>query len=116
MDELMVAPEELEKRIKDVRETLKKTKCEIDECNDLIDMTDHFINTTCTYHKHLFNWWVFIMDWKHLTENKGKGVPLYEKNRKYRRQAFIEWMREMGKEKCDKIVAKVIANIKSWER
>ena len=98
--------EEYETQLKNLRDSLKKSECEVGGCGNLIDMTDHVINTTCTYHKYLFFAWTWKMDWNHLEKNKGKGVQLYKVNQEYRREAFKDWMDEIGKERCDRIVAK----------
>jgi len=108
--------EEYETQLKNLRDLLKKSKCEVENCENLIDMTDHVINTTCTYHKYLFIWWTFRMDWNHLEKNKGKDTPFYRMNQEYRRKEFANWMDEIGKEECDRLVAKMEYNRKSWEK
>ena len=75
----------------------KIKKCSIVGCNNPRDITEGLgEDTTCAYHRLLFDYWVTQID--------SDKIWYYLKNQKARRSAFTKWRNKTGKEDCDKVV------------
>ena len=81
-----------------VHRLLKNTKlprCGFHDCNLPVDYTEGLgLDTSCPYHRLLFDWWLY---------NYAKHpVGLYSK--KGKRSAFTQWVNKTGKKECNRIV------------
>jgi len=95
---MSVTLEDLEIRYKNIRENYPKVKkCSIVGCDNPRDATQYLgEDTTCAYHRLLFDHWVTQVD--------SDKIWHYLENQRARRSAFTRWRNKIGKEACDKIV------------
>lgn len=69
------------------------SRCTYPGCNLPLDNTTLGWDTTCPYHRLLFDHWMY---------NIAESLNHYTKQGK--RSAFTQWVNRTGKEECDKIV------------
>ena len=80
-------------------------KCSTKGCNLPIDNTTLGWDTSCPYHRLLFDHWLY--------EVVGQDINHY--SQKGRRNAFTRWINKTGKKECDKIVKEMSKDGINWE-
>jgi len=65
-------------------------------------------DTSCAYHRLLFDLWI-------CDGVDPRKLDHYMRSQKGRRRAFTNWMRKLGKAKCDEIVLKLAQESINWE-
>ena len=101
--------EDFEVRYKKIREKYPTIKdCTVEGCTNPRDITEGLgVDTTCSYHRLLFDFWIYeVLD---VDETK-KFIT----DRSARRKAFSSWMLAMGKDHCDEIVLKMAQDKINW--
>lgn len=85
----------------------KRKKCTTQDCENPVDTTGLGEDTSCAYHRLLFDFWSYEVmnpdDFQH-----------YLKSQKGRRRAFTNWMNRTGKAECDKIVLRMAQEGINW--
>lgn len=84
----------------------KAPECGYCDCNLPIDNTMLGWDTSCPYHRLLFDYW--------LMEVIGNDINFY-KTVQGKRSAFTQWVNRIGKENCDKIVNDMSEWPLNWE-
>jgi len=79
--------------------------CGYKDCNLPIDNTSLGWDTSCPYHRLLFDWWLYNIAYH--------PVSLYSKRGE--RIAFTRWINKIGKDECDKIVNEMSRVPINWE-
>jgi len=74
---------------------LKPTECTYPDCNLPIDNTALGWDTSCPYHRLLFDHWLYNI--------AGPDIDSY-KTQQGKRSAFTQWVNRTGKKQCDAIV------------
>lgn len=83
----------------------KPPVCGYKDCNLPVDHTALGWDTSCPYHRLLFDWWLY---------NFANHPPsLYSKRGK--RIAFTRWVNKTGKKECDKIVNDMSKDAINWK-
>jgi hypothetical protein len=79
--------------------------CSVEGCPNPVDVTEGLgIDTTCAYHRLLFDFWFFeVIDNDELLTDQVK-----------RRKAFKKWIGKTGKEACDKLVLGMAKEKINW--
>jgi len=100
---------DFEIRYKNILESNPKIKkCSIKGCNNPVDTTMIGEDTSCAYHRLLFDFWSYeVMD--------SDKFFYYLENQRARRSAFTRWRNKIGKEECDKIVLKLAQEGINWQ-
>jgi len=83
----------------------KPPECSYRDCNIPIDHTTLGWDTSCPYHRLLFDYWLYEIAYH--------PVTLYSK--RGRRIAFSRWVNKIGKKECDKIVDELSKNPINWK-
>ena len=82
--------------------------CSVEGCDNPVDVTEGMgIDTSCAYHRLLFDWW--------MGEINDKEIMFYLNHKTERREAFAKWLYETGKELCDEIVLKMAQEPINWD-
>ena len=82
----------------------KAPECTYPDCNLPIDNTALGWDTSCPYHRLLFDHWLYeITDINSYKTQQGK------------RSAFIQWVNRTGKKQCDEIVDEMSHVPINWE-
>ena len=81
--------------------------CSVKGCNNPQDITMMGVDSSCSYHRMLFDWWFGVLD--------SEKIDYYFVNQRARRSAFTKWRNKLGKEACDKIVLKMAQEAINWE-
>ena len=76
------------------------------DCNLPLDNTMLGWDTSCPYHRLLFDHWLY--------EIVGPDINSY-KTRQGKRSAFTQWVNRTGKEECDRIVDEMSNVPINWE-
>ena len=80
------------------------SKCTYHDCNLPLDNTTLGWDTSCPYHRLLFDHWLYEI---------AEDINHYTKQGK--RSAFTQWVNRTGKEECDKIVDEMSNVPINWE-
>jgi len=104
-----VTLEDFQIRYKNIRlQNPKVKKCSVSTCNNPRDSTPLGEDTSCAYHRLLFDFWACeVMDNDKLFH--------YLESQKGRRRAFTNWMNRTGKDGLDKIVLRLAQEGINWE-
>ncbi len=79
--------------------------CSVEGCKNPVDGTVGMgWDTTCPYHRLLFDWWLYEVD----PENA------MHKKTHIRRGKFKSWMKKIGKSRCDQIVLNMSNDPINW--
>lgn len=84
----------------------KSPECGYRDCNLPIDKTSLGWDTSCPYHRLLFDHWLYNIagqDINHYKTSQGK------------RSAFTQWVNRAGKKQCDEIVDEMSNVPINWE-
>lgn len=99
---------DLDIRYKNLREKHPDLpKCSVTGCDKPVDITELGQDTSCAYHRLLFDYWAFE------TLETGK-LDYYLQNQKVRRAAFTRWRNRTGKVVCDRIVLMLAQEGINW--
>ena len=102
---MSITLEDLEKRYVNVRKNHPEVgECTFEGCKNPLDATMMGLDTSCAYHRLLFDWWLYEVD---------SGAAMDE-NTKRRRANFRTWTEELGQEKCDEIVLHMANQAINW--
>ena len=105
MDELTLADFEIRySRLRAERPDLPV--CSVEGCENPCDITMLGVDTTCAYHRLLFDYWS--------TEIRNPKMSYYMKNQEARRASFARWLKYTGKEKCDRIALEMAREPINW--
>ena len=85
---------------------LKPPRCTYPGCNLPIDNTALGWDTSCPYHRLLFDYWLYNI--------AGQYIDTY-KTKQEKRSAFTQWVNRTGKERCDEIVDEFSKVPINWE-
>lgn len=85
---------------------VQTTRCTYHDCNIPIDNTALGWDTSCPYHRLLFDHWLY--------EVKGTEINHY-KTTQGKRSAFTQWVNRTGKKRCDAIVDEMSNVPINWE-
>ena len=99
---------DFEVRYNSIRKQNPKVKrCSVDGCKNPVDSTELGEDTSCAYHRILFDIWACeVMEYE--------KFPYYFNNQRARRAAFTRWRNKLGKEKCDKLVLREAQSAINW--
>lgn len=104
---------DVETKLRELKEGLEKIgkldvhpHCSVDGCDDLCDVTKMGVDSSCPYHRLLFDHWMYKIAMNQF--------PHVMKDRKQRRQMFGDWMDKMGREACDGIVVDMAKDNVNW--
>ena len=102
----MITLEDIQKRADGI---LKKSpevpRCGTLGCENAIDHTKGMgWDTSCPYHRLLFDHWLYEVDQE----------AAMDENQERRRAAFDKWIKETGKEECDRIVLEMAQWPGNW--
>ena len=106
---MKITLKDLDIRYKGIRAKSKDKvpNCSFKRCTNPIDYTEGMgWDTTCSYHRLLFDYWLY---------NVIEGNTEILKNRNNSRKMFNEWVKQIGKNKADKIVVKMVNDGIIWE-
>jgi len=81
-------------------------RCSYPDCNLPLDNTTLGWDTSCPYHRLLFDHWLY--------EIAGPDINSY-KTRQGKRSAFTQWVNRTGKKVCDEIVDEMSKVPINWE-
>jgi len=84
----------------------KVPRCTYHDCNLPIDNTTLGWDTSCPYHRLLFDHWLY--------EVIGQNINFY-KTQRGKRSAFTQWVNKTGKKQCDAIVDEMSKDSINWE-
>lgn len=84
----------------------KIRKCSVTGCDNPRDTTMMGEDTSCAYHRLLFDAWMYGLD--------GDKATYYFGNQRARRTAFTKWRNKLGQEACDKIVLHLAQEPINW--
>jgi len=84
----------------------KAPECGYRDCNLPIDKTSMGWDTSCPYHRLLFDHWLYNI--------AGQDI-LHYKTQQGKRSAFTQWVNRTGKERCDEIVDEYSKVPINWE-
>jgi len=100
---------DFEIRYKNIRKEHPRVKnCSVSGCNNPRDFTMLGEDTSCAYHRLLFDIWVCDV----ISE---KEFHHYQKSQKGRRRAFTNWRNRTGKTELDKIVLRMAQEPINWD-
>jgi len=86
----------------------KVKQCTAAGCKNPVDTTLLGEDTSCAYHRLLFDFWSCeVMDINKFNH--------YLKSQKGRRRAFTNWINRTGQVECDKIVLRMAQEGINWE-
>ena len=104
---MSVTFEDFEIRYKNIRDTDPGwERCSIKGCNNPRDTTMMGADTTCAYHRLLFDAWMYELD--------SEKAMYYFENQRARRSAFTRWRNKLGKSVCDELVLKLAQEGINW--
>ncbi len=100
--------EDFEIRYKNLRDANPKfKKCSVVGCNNPRDLTTHGgEDSSCAYHRLLFDAWSYDLDHDKLM--------YYVGNQRARRSAFTKWRNRHGEKTCDEFVLKLAQEAINW--
>jgi len=99
---------DFELRYKNIREQHPELgKCSVKGCNNPQDITMMGEDSSCSYHRLLFDWWTGTLDYD--------NILYYFTNQRARRTAFTKYRNRLGVEECDKIVLMMAQDAINWE-
>lgn len=80
--------------------------CSFDNCINPVDATTHMgIDTSCPYHRLLFNHWLYVVI---------NSAPEILEVKETRQRMFREWVAKVGQDECDRIVSKMAIEPINW--
>lgn len=85
----------------------KRMRCTSQGCNNPVDITMLGEDTSCAYHRLLFDFWSCEV------MNPDK-FHHYMENQRARRSAFTRWQHKIGKEACRRIVLRMAGEPINW--
>jgi len=104
----LVTLEDFEIRYKNILASDPKRKCcSSSGCNNPVDHTMLGEDTSCAYHRLLFDFWSCDV----MNPDKFQH---YLGCQKGRRRAFTNWQKRIGKAECDKIVLRMALEGINW--
>jgi len=98
--------QELESGLKEVGMLENHPHCSVDGCDELCDITSMGVDSSCPYHRLLYDHWmstIAMSEFPHVLREMHK-----------RRQLFGDWMDEIGKEECNRIVDNMSIDGINW--
>ena len=82
-------------------------KCSVKDCNNPCDITMMGVDSSCAFHRLLFDWWTGELD--------GEKIMYYFTNQRARRSAFTRWRNKIGEKECNRIVLEMAHDPINWE-
>lgn len=105
---LVITLKDFDIRYKSIlEEDSNRKRCSITGCSNPVDRTLIGEDTTCAYHRLLFDWWIYEV----LTH---KQFIHYLKSQKGRRRAFTNWRNKLSNKEQDGIVLKMAQDAINW--
>lgn len=99
-----------EKRYKNLRKRYPDIEnCSFEGCENPVDMLDLGFDTSCSYHRLLFDYWFYEVIQPDFSDMK------WMNNKELRRARFNSWVMMTGKEECDKRVLMMAQDGINWE-
>ena len=80
--------------------------CSVEWCENPADITEMGLDSSCAYHRLLFDSWMYSLSTREIMGLMGDTVE--------RRKLFKQYMNRLGKEKCDKIVLEMAQEAINW--
>lgn len=100
--------EDFEVRYRNIRKSKPNVrKCTVSGCDNPRDSTELGEDTSCAYHRLLFDFWSCEV----CTPKQTNHYILCKKGR---RRAFTNWRNRVGKAECDKIVLRMAREPINW--